>query len=371
MASSIYSLVPYQPFKAIYLIASFAFIAVRAPIWFLYFLPRAFRQHPSYTLRQAFMVTLAKVLTDIGYYIRYHPAWSLSPGAEKERFERIAPSKRDIYRGVLSGPEIKPVEIGATWYPTLYDPGDVKRKTVILHFHGGAYIFGDGRKKDLGYGASLLTSHTDAWVFGVTYRLASTSGGRFPAALQDAVTAYQSLLDRGIPASSIVVSGDSAGGNLTIAFLRYVTEHLDILPKPRAALLWCAWVNPQRSMHPHSCSGNRNYGTDILVDSFVEWGIRAHAPPPVDPADPYVSPRDHPFKCEGIPLWVQFGELEILADDVVKFAEGMRSIEGNEVELHEDEGTPHDIFLLGNIIGFEEKADRMAAAMGKWLKAKV
>ncbi|KAL9003710.1 MAG: hypothetical protein Q9188_003433 [Gyalolechia gomerana] len=371
MASSISSLLPYQPFKAIYLSAAFLLLAVRAPIWFLYLLPRPLRQHSSYTLRQAFVIAFAKTLSYHGCQVRDHPTWFLSPGAEKDRFERIAPSNKDIYRGVLNDPEIKPVEIGATWYPSIYAPGDAKRKTIILHFHGGAFVIGDGRQKDLGYGASLMTSHTDAWVLGITYRLSSNPGGRFPAALQDVVTAYQSLLDRGIPASSIVMSGDSAGANMVIAFLRYLTENPDVLPKPRAALLWCAWVNPGRSMRPNSCSGNRNYSTDIIHDAFTEWGVMTYAPHPVDPADPYVSPRDHPFKCEGIPMWMQFGELEILADDVVKFAEGMRSIEGNDVEIHEDKGVPHDIFLVGNLLGFKEEAGKMAAAMGEWLKTKL
>ncbi|KAI4186818.1 MAG: hypothetical protein L6R41_003239 [Letrouitia leprolyta] len=371
MASSIYSLLPYQPFKAIYILTIFAIIAIRAPLWFFYLLPRALRQHPSYSSRQAFMITLAKTLSHHSCLVRDHPSWSLSPGAEKERFERIAPSKKDVYRGVLKDPEIKPVEIGATWYPTVYGPGDAKRKNVILHFHGGAFIVGDGRKKDLGYGASLLTSHTDAWVLGITYRLSSNPGGRFPAALQDAVTGYQSLLDRGIPASSIVISGDSAGANMAIGLLRYIADNPEVLPKPRAALLWCAWVSPGKSMLPKPCSSNRNYGTDLLNDVFAQWGIEAYAPKPqVDPANPYISPMDHPFKCEGIPLWVQFGELEVLADDILKFADGMRGIEGNDVEIHEDKGVPHDIFLLGNVLGFKKEAEKMAMAMGEWLKRK-
>lgn len=317
------------------------------------------------------MVRLLKKAIYHSCLIRSHPAWSLKPGNEKGRFEKILPSTKDIYKGVLDDSEIKPVEIGATWYPTVYGPGDAKRKAVIMHFHGGAFIVGGGRKNELGDGAQLLTSHTDAWVLGVEYRLSALPGCRFPAALQDAVTAYQSLLDRGIPASSIVISGDSAGGNLTAAFLRYIEDNPGVLPKPRAALLWCAWVSPASSMKPLSCSSNPRYATDFLVDVLPEWGVRAYAPPPLDSFGPYISPRDHPFKCQGVPMWMQFGSLEILAGDIVKFAEGMRNIEGNEVELHEDEGVPHDIFLLGGLLGFQEKTEKMAAAMGVWLKERL
>ncbi|KAL8722334.1 MAG: hypothetical protein Q9225_001182 [Loekoesia sp. 1 TL-2023] len=371
MASLIDSLLPYHPFKAVYILLASVSIILRVPFWLLYLIPRSLRQHPSYSLKQAFIIQLLKTGSHYACKVRSHPVRSLKPGAEKERFESIAPSQKNIYRGILDDPEIKPGEIGGTWYPTVYGPGDAKRKAVILHFHGGAFVVGESRKNYLGYGAQLLTSHVDAWVFALTYRLSSNPGGRFPAALQDAVTAYQGLLDRGIPASSIVVSGDSAGGNMVIAFLRYISENPDILPKPHAALLWCAWVNPGKSMQPYSCSKNRNYDTDYLADPFTEWGIRTYAPPPVDPTGPYVSPMSHPFKCEGVPMWMQFGNLEILADDIVRFAEGMRNIEGNEVVLHEDKDAPHDIFLMGGMLGFQEKAEKMAASMGEWLKKRL
>ncbi|KAI4180492.1 MAG: hypothetical protein LQ346_006978 [Caloplaca aetnensis] len=371
MAVSIDSLLPYQPFKAIYVLTVLLYTLARFPLWLLSLLPRSLRQHSSWSLRQAFMVRLVKTFTYHSSRVRSFPAWSLQPGSEKEKFERILPSTKDIYRGVLDDKEIKPVEIGGTWFPAVYGPGDPKRKGVILHFHGGAFVEGDGRMQTFGYAAHLLTSHTAAWVLSVQYRTSSNPGCRFPAALQDAVTAYQSLLDRGIPASSIVVSGDSAGGNMAAGFLRYIEDNPGILPKPRAALLWCPWVYPAIAMQPYSCSGNPRYETDFLNDVFAEWGIKTYASPPVDPTNPYVSPRDHPFKCEGVPMWIQFGSLEILAADIVKFADGMRSIEGNEVELHEDEDTPHDIFLVGGLLGFQDKAEKMAAAMGAWLKPKL
>ncbi|KAI4133639.1 MAG: hypothetical protein LQ338_000151 [Usnochroma carphineum] len=376
MASTISSLAPHQPFKTLYIALSLPlFLLLLLPLHLLRFLPRPLRQHPSYTYPQALKIWFYKTA---GYHIsrlHRHPSWSLLPGYEKARWELLPPSAQneEIYRrGVVNDAEIRPVEIGGTWYPSVYNPNDERRKKVILHFHGGAFITGDGRTADLGYGAHLLTSHTPAYVLGVQYRIASNPRCRFPAALQDAVTAYQRLLDRGIPSSSVILSGDSAGANLVIALLRHIVENPGVMPKPRAALLWCAWVNPGGSMTPRSCSENPRYGTDVLSDVFAEWGIRAYAPPPaVDPHDRYVSPRDHPFKCEGVSMWVQFGSLEILAGDIVRFAEGMRKIEGNEVELHEDENAPHDIFLMGGRLGFHEKAEKMAAAMGAWLKDKL
>ncbi|KAL8740165.1 MAG: hypothetical protein Q9184_008523, partial [Pyrenodesmia sp. 2 TL-2023] len=129
MAASVYSLLPYQPFKPIYVLIVSLFTLARLPLWLLSLLPRSLRQHPSYSLKQAFILQLVKTFTYHSSVVRHSPGWSLQPGSEKERFERIVPSTKGVYLGVLDDKDIKPVEIGGTWFPTVYDPGDAKRKT--------------------------------------------------------------------------------------------------------------------------------------------------------------------------------------------------------------------------------------------------
>ena len=371
MAFSVRSILPYQPFKAVYLLFAIVFSLPCVPVWLLYYLPRFLRQNPKWTFKQAFLVRLVKTINHHLCNIEYRPGQTLLPGAEKQAFVKIQPSKKDIYRGPVIDKEIKPVEVGGTWYPDLYNPNDPSRKAVIIHFHGGAFVQGNGRKEDLGHGAGLLTKHTATQVFAPQYRLSTDPGCRAPCALQDAITAYQYVLELGVPSSSIVISGDSAGGNLALCFLRYIVEHEDILPKPRAALLFCPWVDPAACRDPYYCSKNRNYKSDFLVNAFPNWGLRTYAPPPLDPTDPYISPGRHPFNAKGVPIWIQVGSSEILADDVTRFAEKMRAIEGNELDLHEDVDCPHDIFILGDKIGFDQEATRMAKAMGEWLKDKI
>ncbi|KAL8665742.1 MAG: hypothetical protein Q9202_002052 [Teloschistes flavicans] len=374
MSSLIISLLPYQPIKTLYIALIALTTAVRLPLWFLTSILSSTRLNPSYTFKQNIMVHLAKMMVHHSSLVHSHSALTLAPGAEGDRFERIKPSTKDIYKAVLEDKDIKPTEIGGTWYPDIPSrPSDKKRSGIILHFHGGAFVDGDGRIKNLAFGAGLLTKHTNSYVFGLQYRLASDPGCRFPAALQDALTAYQWLLDCGHPASEIIISGDSAGGNLVVALLRYIVDTPSAhLPKPKAALLWAAWVNPARCLHPYPCSSNRNYGTDYLEDAFPEWGVRSYAPPgsPVDAhTNPYVSPLKHPFRCEGVPIWCQFGDLEVLADDICQFAEKMRGV-GNEVGLSETKKAPHDVFILGRETGFADTADRMVGEMGAWLRGR-
>ncbi|KAL8637145.1 MAG: hypothetical protein Q9228_005550, partial [Teloschistes exilis] len=269
------SLLTYQPIKTLYLSLVTLTIVIRLPLWLLTSIFSSTRLNRSYTLRQNIMVHVAKIIGHHSSLAHRHLALTLAPGAEGDRFERIKPSTKDIYKGVLEDKEIKPVEIGGTWYPDIPSRDEKKERSgVILHLHGGAFIDGDGRTKNLGFGASLLTKHTPHHVFAPQYRLASDPGCRFPAALQDALTAYHHLLHHhAYPASQIILSGDSAGGNLVVALLRYIVEYpATQLPKPKAALLWAAWLNPSRCLRPHSYSSNRNYGTDHLEDAFGEWG---------------------------------------------------------------------------------------------------
>jgi acetyl esterase/lipase len=168
--------------------------------------------------------------------VKFTMPLSLEPDAEKERFVRMNPQDC-IYNGVLRSSAVQLAIVGGTWYPKLFQPGD-EQKTVIFHFHGGSFLWGNGRQADCAFLAATILKRIPATALFVQYRLASDPACTFPAAVQDAVTAYKHLLDMNIPASKIVVSGDSAGGNIAIALLQYLsTADGDSLPSPSAALL--------------------------------------------------------------------------------------------------------------------------------------
>ncbi|KAJ5644949.1 hypothetical protein N7507_010960 [Penicillium longicatenatum] len=100
---------------------------------------------------------------------------------------------------------------------------DITSDMTILYLHGGAYILMDPCTHRLP--VSNLARLTGAQALSVRYRLAPQNP--FPAALVDALTAYLSLIHppkgsfhEPVPANKIVIAGDSAGGNLTIALLQ-------------------------------------------------------------------------------------------------------------------------------------------------------
>ena len=128
------------------------------------------------------------------------------------------------------------------------------------------------RPSDSAYAATLLTEELGAQAVLLSYRLASNPDGQFPTALQDTVTAYQYLLEQGIPLSRIIVTGNLAGAHLALSFLRYVSEGESTLPAPIAALLFCPAIEYAAYWDPGCMTPNRNYQINYLEPDFASWG---------------------------------------------------------------------------------------------------
>src|SRR6476469_4304327 len=92
---------------------------------------------------------------------------------------------------------------------------------VVLYFHGGVYVLGDAFQA-AGL-ASQVGRRTRATVISVDYRLAPEHP--YPAAVDDALAAYQALLDNGTAPSDIAFAGESAGGGLAVATLVNARDH--------------------------------------------------------------------------------------------------------------------------------------------------
>ena len=271
---------------------------------------------------------------------------------------------------MLRSSAVQPAIIGGTSYPKLLQPGD-EQKTVILHVHGGSFLWGTGRRADCAFLAATILKRIPATALLVQYRLASDPACIFPAAIQDAVTAYKHLLDMNIPASNIVVFGDSAGGTIAIALLRYLyTADDNSLSSPTAALFWSPSVDLATQCSPNSIDLHSNNKTDYITGFTLVWGVKVYITRSMKSIEPYSSPLQHPFSTQ-TPLWMMIGDTEVLYDTVVGFANRMRSIEGNRVTLYEAPDAPHDILLVGHLLGWAKEADTAAQAAAKFLKGVV
>lgn len=228
-----------------------------------------------------------------------------------------------------------------------------------------------GRDETCAGAANLLTKALpNIRVLAVDYRLSSYSGCHFPAALQDAISAYSYLLnEKGVPASKIVLCGDSAGGNLCLALLRYVSEQGQnetgiSLPWPVGAMLWSPWLNLTKANDPKYTSSK----TDYISHEFAGWGVSTLVGPSGLSVDnPYISPARHPFACKTA-LWMMAGGLEVLYDDIVEFKEGM---EGKaEVVLYVERWANHDIFLVGDRLAFQAEREKCIGIAADWMVGK-
>ncbi|WPH02270.1 Hypothetical protein R9X50_00512600 [Acrodontium crateriforme] len=362
-----------QPGKAIWTLSAVGINLFKFPWLVAYYLPSSTRPHRAWTLRQALQVQIIRAAL-------WHMAWvkmitplKLSAGKERERWVVVKPGPEGKYVGPtrVDG-EIVPAEVGGTWYPAL--PDGMGDGFVVLHFHGGAYMIGDGRTQDAGFAATTLLRETDVVrVFAPQYRLSCNALSRFPAALQDAISAYRYLIDEvKIPAARIVVGGDSAGGNLTLALLRYLTEYGSVvgLPQPACAWLWSPWVSPGRSLNSEAFDGSPNASTDYVTAAFGQWGAESYLPAPssgIDLDSPYINFYDHTF-ATSTPLYISTGECEVLYHDDVKLVEDFAKVKGNKVQLQVEEHCVHDIILAGKLVGFEKEAALAAKRAGEFLK---
>ncbi|KAH6995418.1 alpha/beta hydrolase [Ilyonectria destructans] len=298
---------------------------------------------------------------------------SLEPRSEGGRFDLIPPAEGDQVIGAADDNDIKSVQIGGTWTPFSVRQNQQKPDEdmlVALHFHGGAFIMCEGRDADSGFIARTVLENTRCTnVFMPQYRLSNNPGGRFPAALQDCISAYSYLLNHmGIPSSRIVLSGDSAGGNLVIALLRYIAENGSHtrLPWPNSVLLWSPWVDVAAALSPQNIEAHPNYVTDYVHSSFVNWGAEALTElGSISAENPYISPIRSPFKIEA-PVWVQVSKNEVFYDDIMEFVRTMRNA-STGIDLYIANDSPHDIIMMGQRVGFEEEARLCAIKAGDFL----
>lgn len=198
------------------------------------------------------------------------------------------------------------------------------------------------------------------------YRLAIEQKSRFPAAIQDGITAYNYVLNTlGVKPENIVLSGESAGGNLVLAMLRYLsTDGKNSLPFPRAGLCWSPWLDmttdtKELDKHP-------SIKTDYVFGSLIAWGKRCYIPKDLSPGHPYLSPLGNEFECP-VPIFVQTGTAEVLYKDHVRFFQRMKE-KGCKIELLEIENAPHDTFGAGIILGFAKEAENAADQAVKFVQ---
>jgi monoterpene epsilon-lactone hydrolase len=146
-------------------------------------------------------------------------------------------------------------------------------------------------------------------------RLHRAASPPYPAAHDDALTAWRFLRRQGIAAKSIAVGGDSAGGNLTLGLISRLRTAGEELPA-------CAWlISPWTDLTMSGSTLATKDAIDPLIHkAYLEELADAYAPPPIDRRDPLISPLF--ADPAGLPpVLIQVGSAETLLADATRLAE--------------------------------------------------
>jgi phosphinothricin tripeptide acetyl hydrolase len=199
----------------------------------------------------------------------------------------------------------------------------------ILYLHGGGYGIGSTRSHR--HLAAALGVAARADVLLPDYRLAPEHA--FPAALEDALAAYRTLLD-GTSSGRVAVMGDSAGGGLTVATLLAARGAGHALPA--AAVCLSPWVD--LTCAPDSAVARAAAGDPLVKLGDIQGYARAYlGRTPAD--DPLASPVFGDLR--GLPaLLIHAGASEALVSDATRLADAARKA-GVDVTLELTEGAPH------------------------------
>jgi acetyl esterase/lipase len=205
----------------------------------------------------------------------------------------------------------------------------IESRQVVLYFHGGVYVMSDAF---LAAGlASQIGRRTHAKVISVDYRLAPENP--YPAAVDDALAAYDALLNNGIAHSDIAFAGESAGGGLAIATLVNARDHG--LALPAAAYVMSPYVD--LTLAGTTMEAKRDVDPLLsreLLEPRVADYVRGQ-----DPALGLISPVF--ADLSGLPpLIIQAGSHEVLLDDALRLARAAATADV-KVTLEIAPGVPH------------------------------
>ncbi len=234
----------------------------------------------------------------------------------KQRMFAIRESMDSFFDDVPIASDITPVEADGVAAEWVLAPGADSRRR-LLYIHGGAFYVGSAKSHRVI--TSKLSEITNSAVLAINYRLMPEHPRM--AGIEDCRTAYDWLLGNGpegrAEAATVLVAGDSAGGNLTLSLLAWLRDSGRRLPNAAVAL------SPVTDARMRSPSIKRNLDTDIFLKPLAE-GLRKIPRPLLvagkwlysghSPRDPLVSPV-HGDLSGLPPILVQVSDTEILLDD--------------------------------------------------------
>ena len=260
-------------------------------------------------------------------------AWKAAQQTINQERAATARAVADELKATLTPIQLASVR-GFEITPAVTHPARSQR--LLVHLHGGAYVLGSGEAGTLE--AILLATQCQTRVISVDYRMPPEHP--FPAAVDDAITAWKELTARHNP-QQMALFGTSAGGGLVMATMLRIKEQQ--LPRPAALFLGTPWSDLTKT--------GDSYFTHAELDNvlgryegFLELSAKLYAGG-VDLKDPLLSPingdlRDFP------PTILATGTRDLFLSNTVRVHRRLRQA-GVTAELHVAEAQSHADYLRG------------------------
>ncbi|MEO1473589.1 MAG: alpha/beta hydrolase [Pseudomonadota bacterium] len=189
-------------------------------------------------------------------------------------------------------------------------PAETVGARTLLYFHGGGYMIGSPvSHRSM---VSEVATKLKATAYSMDYRMAPEAP--FPAATEDGLATYQGLLEAGISAGDIMISGDSAGGGLTMATALKIKQAG--APMPAGLMPISPWVNLVNDGWSYSVMAERDPMISVDgINNFAAGYLNGS-----NAADPLASPVLGDLG--GLPpMLIQVGSEESLLSDSTMLAE--------------------------------------------------
>jgi monoterpene epsilon-lactone hydrolase len=262
----------------------------------------------------------------------------LDIGEERKALEKLARGFNNRQHA-----EHTPVSINgllAEWIvPQHISPG-----RTILYLHGGSYVAGSINSHRSIATSIAISARARALI--IEYRLAPEFP--FPAAIEDAKSAYDWLRANGISPKEIIFVGDSAGGGLALALLNLINLKADTMPA--MAICLSPWIDLTEKVEPEIDNSRKDA---ILNAVNLKKAAKLYLEKE-DPKNPLASPIYAELKNLP-PILIQVGSDEILLSDSINYA-NLAKDAGVDICLEIWDDMQHVWQFAGNLVPESRKA---------------
>jgi len=236
---------------------------------------------------------------------------------ETETAGSLIPLPKNIkYKKVIAG------NVNAEWITC----GEINENKIFMFMHGGGYYRGSVASSRAT--VARISAEAKVKCLSLEYRLAPENP--FPAAIDDAYSAYEWLINEGISPKQIIVSGQSAGGGLCLALLLKIKENN--IPQPLGAVAISPWTDLSQS----GKTMIKNEKIDpVISKKYLDRFAKLYFPDLKNMsylASPIIG------ELSGLPdLLIQVGSAETMLDDSRRFFKKAKEAKVNvKIEIWKD-----------------------------------